>query len=312
MNIYKARYMFLVLAAVVLFMTACSSSIGGSGGSSLTPLQVLQNSAKTMQQLKSAHFQMTTNGGFQTAASQSSTPTTGTPTPTGNISLNLTGSGDENLPDQESLNLTVNSAINLAEIVQGNKVYVQNTQGQWYVMDKSAISGLSGNPLSGINLLNLNDLLGLAQSAKLTDHGDESLNGQSLRHITVTLDKNGFQQLINSNQQLQNLFGQQNIDAVLGSTKNLTASLDLWIDETQFYLHRVELKFNLNADLSGLGASTTPTINRGATGVTIPPELTATLDSIVDLSKFNVPVTITPPANAIPTDNPLSILGLGQ
>ena len=307
MKIYQARYMFLVLAAVLLFMSACSSSIGGNGGSSLSPLQVLQNSAKTMQQLKSAHFQMTTNGSFQTGTSQSSTPTSATPTPTNNISLNLTGSGDENLPDQESLNLTVNSAINVAEIVQGNKVYIQNTQGQWYVMDKSALNGLSGNPLSGINLLDLTNLLGLAQSAKLTDHGDEMLNGQSLRHITVTLDKNGFQQLINSNQQLQSLFGQQNIDAVLSSTKNLTASLDLWIDETQFYLHRVELKLNLNADLSSLSASATAT-----PGVTIPPELTATLDSIVDLSKFNVPVTITTPANAIPTDNPLSILGLGQ
>jgi len=249
----KGRYLFLLLAAVMLFLSACSTSIGGNGGSLLTPLQVLQNSAKSMQQLKSAHFQMTTNGNVQTGASQSSTtPTTATPTPTNNISLNLTGSGDENLPDQESLNLTVNSAINIAEIVQGNKVYIQNTQGQLYVMDKSALNGLAGNPFSGINLLDLTNLLGLAQGAKLTDHGDETLNGQSLRHITVTLDKNGFRQLISSNQQLQNLLGQQNIDALLSSARTLTSSLDLWIDETQFYLHRIEIKFNLNADLSGL------------------------------------------------------------
>ena len=305
MKIYQARYIFLVLAAVLFFMSACSPSIGGNGGSSLTPLQVLQNSAKTMQQLKSAHFQMTTNTNVQTGAS--ATPTTATPTPTNNISLNLTGSGDENLPDQQSLNLTVNSAINLAEIVQGNKVYIQNTQGQWYVLDKSALNGLTGNPFSGINLLDLTNLLGLAQDAKLTDHGDETLNGLSLRHITVTLDKDGFRQLISSNQQLQNLFGQQNIDAVLSSAKNLTASLNLWIDEAKFYLHRVELKFNLSADLSSLNATATATA-----GVTVPPNLTTTLDSTVDLSKFNVPVTITPPTNAIPTDNPLSILGLGQ
>lgn len=305
MKIYKGRYVFVVLATVMLFMSACSPSIGGNGGSSLSPLQVLQNSAKTMQKLKSAHFQMTTNTRLQSGSTQSST--TATPTPTNNISLNLTANGDEDLPDQESLNLTINSAINLAEIVQGDKVYIQNTQGKWYVLDKSALSGLAGIPFSGINLLDLTDLLGLAQTASLSDHGDETLNGQSLRHITVTLDKDGFRQLITSNEQLKNLLGQQNIDAVLGSAKALTASLDLWIDETQFYLHRVELKFNLNADLSSLSASATATA-----GVTVPPNLTTTLDAVVDLSKFNMPVTITPPANAIPTDNPLSIIGLGQ
>lgn len=305
MKIYKLRSMFLVLAAVVLFMTACSTSIGGSGGSSLSPLQVLSNSTKTMQQLKSAHFQMTTNANVQTGTGAS--PTTATPTSTNNISLNLTANGDENLPGQESLNLTVNSAINLAEIVQGEKVYIKNAQGQWYVMDKSALSGLTGNPFSGVNLLDLTNLLGLAQGAKLTDQGDQMLSGQSLRHITVTLDKNGFRQLISSNPQLQSLFGQQNINAVLDSAKTLTSSLDLWIDESQFYLHRLELKVDLNADVSSVSATATATA-----GVTVPTHLTTTLDSTVDLSKFNVPVTITPPANAIPTDNPLSILGLGQ
>ena len=307
MKIYKVLYAFLVLAIVLVFMCACSPSIGGnggSGGSSLTPLQVLKNSAKTMQQLKSAHFQMTTTTLLQTG---SATPTSGTPTPSNNISLNLTANGDENLPDQESLNLTLNSAINLAEIVQGDKVYIQNTHGQWYVMNKSVLGGLVGNPFSGINLLDLTNLIGLAQTATLSDHGDELLNGQSLRHITVTLDKDGFRQLISSNEQLKNLFGQQNIDAVLSSAKTLKASLDLWIDETQFYLHRVELKFNLNADLSSLRASATATA-----GVTVPPSLTTTLDSVVDLSKFNEPVTITLPTKAIPTDNPLAIFGLGQ
>jgi hypothetical protein len=304
MKIYKGLYAFLMLAMVVLFMSACSPSIGGNGGSSLSPLQVLKNSAKTMQQVKSAHFQMTTTTLLQTG---SATRTTGTPTPGNNISLNLTANGDENLPDQESLNLTLNSAINLAEIVQGDKVYIQNTRGQWYVLDKSALGGLADNAFAGINLLDLNSLIGLAQTATLSDHGDETLNGQSLRHITVTLDKDGFRQLISSNEQLKDLFGQQNIDAVLSSAKTLKASLDLWIDETQFYLHRVELKFNLNADLSSLNASATAT----ASGPVLSP-LTTTLDSVVDLSKFNEPVTITIPTKAIPTDNPLSILGLGQ
>ncbi|HKF37959.1 MAG TPA: hypothetical protein VKB35_13775, partial [Ktedonobacteraceae bacterium] len=70
-----------------------------------------------------------------------------------------------------------------------------------------------------------------------------------------------------------------------------------------FYLHRTELKFNFSSNLSPVaGASGTPT-------VTMPSSVTTTLDSSVDLSNFNGPVTITPPANAIPTDNPFAIFG---
>ena len=102
-------------------------------------------------------------------------------------------------------------------------------------------------------------------------------------------------------------FGKQNIDSVLNSAKSLIATLDAWIDESTFYVHRTELKFNLNADLSSLrGASGTPA---ATTTATVPSNITTTLDSIVDLSKFNEPLTITPPANAIPTDNPLVIFG---
>jgi hypothetical protein len=39
------------------------------------------------------------------------------------------------------------------------------------------------------------------------------------------------------------------------------------------------------------------------------PGLTVNFDSIVDLSNFNQPVTITLPVNAIPTDNPFNIFG---
>src|SRR5262249_70581 len=146
----RKRYIVLVLSLIttVLLISACSLPITGpTTGSSLTPLQVLQNSANAMQQLKSAHVEIQATNSVQGI---NATSTAGTATPT-TFSLNIKGSGDEVLPDQEQLSLLVNQNIHLAEIVQGNKVYVQNAQGQWYVLDKSAFQGIVGNPFAGIN-----------------------------------------------------------------------------------------------------------------------------------------------------------------
>jgi hypothetical protein len=302
----KQRYivLFFSLITTVLFISACSQPITGPGtgtGSSLTPLQVLQKSANAMQQLKSAHVDLQSTNNLQganataTTGTPAATATTGTPTPM-TFALTITGSGDETLPDQEQLSLTVNQNTHLTEIVQGDKVYVQNAQGQWYVLDKSAFQGAVGNPFSGVNF-DQNSLLALIQHTQITDHGTQALNGQNLRHITAVLDKEGLRQLLQDNPQLAGNLGQQNIDAMLNNTKSFLSSIDVWIDETQFYVHRTELKLNLTADTNGTAS--------------LPPTITANLDTTVDLSKFNVPVTITPPANATPTTNPGAIFGLG-
>lgn len=307
----KYSLTILALAFIALLISACSqptipgggSGTGSGGTSSLTPLQVLQNSANAMKQLKSAHVQLQSTNNIQTTAS-SGTPSTSSasPTPT-TINATLTGSGDEALPDEEQLKLTINQNANVAEIVQGDKVYVQNTQGQWYVLDKSAFQGIVGNPFSGVNI-DQNSLLGLIQHTQITDHGSQSLNGQNLRHITAVLDKEGLRQLLQNNPQLQGSFGQQNIDTLLTNTKSFQSSVDVWIDETQFYVHRTELKLKIIADTSAVAG--TP-----AAGITLPSGVITDLDTTVDLSKFNVPVTITPPTNATPTNDPTTILGLG-
>jgi LppX/LprAFG-like lipoprotein len=300
-------FLGLALAATLLVVSACSSSVSiGAGGSptpsSLTLLQVLQNSAKAMQKLNSVHFVTTSNGSFQ--ANNAGTPTTAATPGINNASVNVKASGDAALPNQEKSQITLNQSINLAEIVTADKVYIQNTRGQWYVLDKSTLQGYAGgNPFAGVNLPNMHDWMALLQHVQLTDHGTEALNGQNLRHLTAALDKDSLKQLLTSNGQLNSEFGKQNIDSVLNSAKSFSATLDAWIDESTFYVHHTELKFNLNEDLSSLrGASGTP-------AATVPSNVTTTLDSIVDLSKFNEPVTITPPANAIPTDNPLVIFG---
>ncbi len=302
MNIYKVRYIPLVLLPVLLLISACSPSLG-TGNSSLTVLQVLQNSAKAMKDLKSAHIETKTTGTLQSIG----TPGTPTPTTARSLMFKVSGSGDEALPNEEQLQVTVSqgknsSPANLAEIVQGDKVYVQNTKGQWYVLNKSELEGFTGNPFSGINGLDPNALLGLLQDTQITDHGDEVLNGESLRHISVALDKAGFKKILNSDPQLGNLFGQQNIEIILNSTKLFASSLDLWIDETNFYVHRTEFKINVDEDISSLSRSLTPVVR-----FPLPAGVITSFDSTLDLSKFNDPVTITPPTGAIPTDNPISI-----
>ena len=285
------------LILLALFISACSSTPGSSGGSNLTVLQVLQNSAKAMQQLKSAHINMSLTGTASTSATPTSTPSTS------GVGLSIKGSGDEALPNQESLHITTSQGSNLAEIVLNNKVYIQNPQGQWYVLDKSSLQGVSGNPFSGIDVSNVNNLLALAQHAQITDHGDQTLNGQSLRHITVALDKQGLQQLLTQNSQIASVIGQQNVNTIINSTQNFNSTLDLWIDETHFYVHRTELKLLVNANLGALTNNGTPTATTGNT----PSNVSTTLDSIIDLSNFNETVNITPPANAIPTNNPVNI-----
>src|SRR5215469_1518952 len=305
-QIGRGHYIFLelALAAVLLIASACSAPVSiGTGGSptpsSLTPSQVLQKSANAMQKLSSVHFETTTSGAF--LAGNAGTPATPTAS---NGSFNLKASGNALLPNQESSQITVNHSINFAEVVTADKVYIQNTKGQWYVLDKSTLQGYTGsNPFAGIHLSDMSDWLGLLEHVQITDHGTQALNGENLRHITATLDKDSLKQLLTSNEQLSSVFGIQHIDKAIDATKSLTATLDAWIDESTFYIHRTELKFNLSSNLSSVvGAPGTP-------AAITPANVTTTLDSTVDLSNFNGPVTITPPANAIPTDNPLVIFG---
>src|SRR3989440_12944841 len=109
--IHKKHFLLLVaLATVLLLISACSPIGGGSSGSNLTVLQLLQNSSKAMSQLKSAHVDLKANGsGRAITPNATSTPTgaTGTPTTTtmtptttlNRVTFNLIGSGDEALPN---------------------------------------------------------------------------------------------------------------------------------------------------------------------------------------------------------------------
>ena len=304
---HHALFLLAGLVAILLLASACSGP-GGTGTGTGTPpsklsvMQVLQNSQKAMSQLKSAHVDLLIKGSGQ---SSGSTPTGGTPAANGAGSFSLTGHGDEALPSQEQMNMTVtqsvtNTSNSVTEILSGGKLYAQFA-GQWYVLNNGP-NGVS-NPLAGLSSPDMSQLLGLLNHMQIVDHGDQSLNGASLRHITFNLDKYALQQLLSSNTQLVNMVGQSNINAVINNTQTFNASLDLWIDEAQFYVHRTELKLNMNVNPAGISQSITPTPSAPFQG-SLPTSVLANLDSVVDLSNFNAPVSITPPASATPVTIP--------
>jgi hypothetical protein len=289
----------LSMVAMLLLVSAC-------GGSSVTAGQLLTNSATAMKQIKSLHLEMTATVNL-TASGLSGSNATGFP---GNTNITLKASGDEVMPDQTSLKLSSSGTgkFSFAEIVKGNQLYIQNAQGQWYVFDKSKLDSATNsvnNLLSNASAPDFSKLLTMLQKdVTVADHGNETLNGASLRHITVTLDKNGLTKLIENTDQFKGLpaTSQQSVKDVLTSVSNFNASLDFWFDEATSYVHRFELKLNTALDTSKLTAT--------ATTASVPPAFSLKADIVLDLSRFNdSSIKITAPANAIPTDNPGVIFG---
>ena len=291
----------LIMMAVLLLVSAC-------GGSSVTAGQLLTNSATAMKQIKSLHMDMTATVNLAVSGPSSSNSTTFP----ANTNITLKASGDEVLPDQTSLKVSSSGIAKIAfgEIVKGNQLYIQNAQGQWYVIDKSKLDGTTNsinNLLSNASAPDFSKLLDMLQKdVTVADHGDETLNGASLRHITITLDKNGLTKLIENSNQFKGLpaTSQQSVKGLLNTVSNFNASLDFWFDEATSYIHRLELKLNTAVDLSKFSSPA------ASTTASVPPAFSLKADIVLDLSRFNdSSIKITAPANAIPTDNPGVIFG---
>jgi len=293
--------LFLLVCGTLLFSACTTTTTPDAIKGTQTPLQVLQKSQNAMKKLTSVHLGLTSSSTIQlpTTSSSSATPTA--------ITTLTTGNGDEKIPGQVALHLTTRvgttgQSITLAEIVLNNKLYIQNTKGQWYVLDTSKLSGTTGIPTRGNDASTVNNVLALAQKATLTDHGIVTLNGQKLRRLTVTFGKDALPQLLNASGQTQNAQTQQSTAQLLKSIKSFQAQVDFWIDENTSYVHQMDEKISLKLDRSALGTTGTP----AGTSTTAASSAT-TMDTLIDLSKFNQPVTITAPANAISTTNILSI-----
>jgi hypothetical protein len=268
--------LFLGLVLVMMIVSACSQS-SRSTSSSLAPLEVLQKSANAMKNLKSLHFDL--DGTFQVNGAINISSQT-----LSNTMVTVKGSGEQSIPDkQQEIDLTMTTpdlSTRVSDVVINDKVYLKIGQGQWYVVDKSSFNYTDGSYVGGVfsstTTIDYNNLLSLIEDTEFTDHGIENLNGQSLRHITANIKQDALQQVVSDN-------------LYLNIVKNGSASADVYIDENEFYVHRVVWKANPGTDDNSTTTSATP-------GLTI------------DLSKFNQPVTVTEPANAIPLTDPTHLL----
>lgn len=275
------------LIAVLLLVSACGVNAANSAQST-PPLQVLQKSYSVMKQLKTAHFTMQLAEQMSMGSGSSTT-------------IKISANGDEALPDKAEVHLT-ELGMSLSAITLGREVYMQNSKGQWYVLQLSQTQGSAGNPFSGTSISTYNNLLALASKAHFVDHGLQTLNGQSLRHITVTLDKNALQQIISAN--LGSSLGSANsasMKQVLNELNIQNTTLDLWIDPATYDVHQMELKYTMSLNAGAIATPTTSTATASNLGITS--------DTTIDLSKFNAPVTISAPSNAIPTNNLSSVFG---
>ncbi len=273
----QKKYIFFTgLVALFFLLTACSVP-GVTAGSSPTPAQTLQNSSVAMSKLNSVHFDLQQ----ATLNVKANSGTTG-------ITYSVAGNGDAAAPDQVSVTFTSEQRPLFALVSKGQKVYVQLTGGTWYSLDKNELKDSTQNFFSQSLATRLAQIMAILQNAKLTDHGQESVNGASLDHITATLDT----------QTLQTLGSQLNgmLPANIQSGQNQVqqATLDLWIDQSTWYVHQAKLDIVVQVDASKLSALTGQQPSNSSS--TLPVELKAR----VNFSKFNQPVTIQAPSSAVP------------
>jgi hypothetical protein len=275
MQTYKKHFYLTGLVALLFLLAACG--IPGLASTPPTPAQTLQNSAQAMSQLKSVHFDL----------SQASLAIPSSSSATNGITFNVTGQGDTVSPDQVSVNLALGQNPLLNLVSTGGKVYVQVMGGVWYSTDASKIKDSLQKIFSQSPATRLGQIMVILQNAKLTDHGQESLGGTSLDHITATLDQQTLQTL---NAQLNGLLP---ADAQNGQNQITQAAIDLWIDQSTGYVHQVKLDVVARVDTSALKQYAQSGLDGSAV-------VSVELKAQLNFSKFNQPVTIQAPANSVP------------
>lgn len=296
MGIYKRFCLIVFTVMTALLVVACApGNPGSTSASDYTPQQVLEQSAEAMQKITSSQLAFDTTLHLSGLPTEIGTETSETPTALpSELDISVTGTGVQALPEQMQLDLNITSGDQTTEtsqILDRNHVYVKNAQDEnWYVMDRQVFEESASNLYSGYNI-DQQTLLASLQTIALEDKGLEDRDGQQLRHIHATLTEEDVKRLLDENPQLKNQFSMTDIDTLLENVQTFSTTIDLWIDEQDFYLH--ETQFTL--DLS------TATDSESTDGVTV------ALDMNLKLSEFNQPVNITPPAEAVPIDSPEDI-----
>jgi LppX_LprAFG lipoprotein len=207
-----------------------------------------------------------------------------------NITLDLNGKGQMQLPDKAAMNFQVKIGgvtVTVDSVVAGGKLYVKDpTTGNWTLAQGT--SGL-GQFSSQLDPTSATGLLKAVQSVK--DLGDTKLNGTDVHHYEVVPDKT----------KLQEQMGASGVNAqtqavIKDMVDKGTFHIEVWIGKDDHLLRRIKEDIDANLDLSAIMAAVMPS---GATPLPGLPS-NATIHLIghisIDLHDFNSTVTVTVPS----------------
>ena len=301
----------LVLALILLAAAGCgggkSSSNGSPGAttvaSGVSPDQVVKDSEAKKAQVKSASFIADMGLQVQGDASKMTDPTQKALLSQG-LSLHVEGKSatDPMAADMKLSAGVAGQTLDFGMMAQGDQAWVEY-QGQWYVLDKKSSKSLSGQATIGAAPTEQLKSLGLDPSSWGTSYqivGTEDLSGTQVYHVKATANPAKLAadlttamndpSLLNrlgdksTAKQLEQALAQnkKQVEELKKSLTNVT--VDYWIGVDDMLMRKAEL----TADLATKG-------QQGMTGID-----GMTLKMSMTMADFDQPVTVTPPANALP------------
>ena len=306
----------VLLLTVVALGAVASAGCGGSTSASssgapaattaattMSADQIVAQSEAKMKDIKSASFTGDMSLKVSGDPNKMTDPTSKAMLSQG-ISLHMEGKS-QNQPVASDMKISLGlggQTIALSLLSQGTKSWVEY-QGKWYAMDATSAKSLSTQAQTGAAPTEQLKSLGLNPSDWGTSYalvGTEDMSGTTVYHVKATADPQkladalmkaakdpslakklgGTSQLKQLEQGLsQN--GQQ-AEQLKKSLKNV--SVDYWIGVADMLIHKAS--FNAALDTKGQKGMT------GIDGMAMGMELT--------MADFDQPVTVTPPANALP------------
>jgi hypothetical protein len=307
-----APWAVLVLAVVLLLVgAACGGDTSSSATASpaatvpagVTADQVVKDSEAKMAQVTSASFAADAGLAVQGDTSQISDPMTQALL-AGGIKLHAEGASQTD-PMTAETTISVGIAgqtLDLGLMSQDGKAWV-GYQDQWYAVDSKTAKSLSPQTGTGASPIEQLKSFGLDPSAwdvSYTMVGAETIGGVQVYHVKGTADPQklaaalikaaedpSLAKKLGGQAQLEQLGQslQQNKQQAEQFGKALKqATVDEWIGANDSYLYKMQTAATL--DTTG---------QKGMTGVD-----GVTLNMTVALSDFDQPVTVTPPASALP------------
>jgi len=305
--------LLLALVLVIIAAAGCGGSSSSTSGSSngtaatadLTADQIVQQSAEKMKDVKSATMTADVALAMQGDPSKMTDPTQKAMLSQG-VSLRMDGKSQTD-PMAADMKVSVGLAgqnIDLGIIAQGDTAWVEY-QGKYYKVDQKNTKSVTKVTQSGLSPMEQLKKQGLdigKWGVKYELVGTKDMGGTKVYHVKATVDTKAMAadlmtQMSNPDlgkqlgdpaaaKQLQQGLAQNKaqIDELSNSVKDMAG--DYWYEVDTLYLTKAS--WNVALDTKGQKDM------QGVDGMTLKADLT--------MSGFNEPVTVSPPAKALPFD----------